>query len=209
MWFLKFFGYKIISIEHLIDIIKGYKNPPNRAVILTFDDGYTNFYRYAYPILKKYNFPAIVYLPSAFIGTKSIWLQKDGLKPSSLLSREQILILKNKGISFGSHGRTHVKLAEIPIEKAEEEIKLSKKELEELIGSSIHHFCYPYGSLNKQIKEIVKNAGYISGVSCFRGAVYPGCDPYEIPRKAISYGDNLIGFIWKLEIKNKLKRTSN
>ncbi len=207
MWFLKFFGYKVISIEELIGIIKGEEIPPKRAVVLTFDDGYTNFYQFAYPVLKKYKFPAIVYILSNLMGKKAIWFEKDGRNSPPLLDRNQIVILKNKGIYFGSHGRNHLKLAQISFYKAKQEIQSSKQELEKCLGFPIKHFCYPYGNLNEQVKKIVKDSGYISAMSCFRGSVYPGCDLLEIPRKAISYGDNLIGFFWKLEFKNRLKRT--
>ena len=206
MWFLKFFGYNVISIDSLLNIIKKNSFLKKRTVVLTFDDGYANFYKYAYPILKKYNFPCIVYVLSNLIGSRAIWFKKEGREDPPLLTKEQILVLKNKGVDFGSHGRNHVKLAQVPLEIASEEIKKSKIELEEMLGFEIDHFCYPYGSLNKDVKDIVKQAGYKSGVSCYRGAVYPGVDPFEIPRKAISFGDNLIGFFWKLEFKNRLKK---
>ncbi len=206
MWYLNFFKYKIIKLDDVVEYLKKDKPLPKRAVVLTFDDGYKNFLEYAYPILKKYNFHAIVYLLSNLIGNKAIWFKKDNRETPPLLSFDEVCFLKKQGIDFGSHGRNHRKLAEIPLSLAKEEIELSKKELEELFGFEFKHFCYPYGSLNKKVKTLVKNAGYVSGVSCFRGAVYRGCDLYEIPRKAISYGDNIVGFFWKLEVKNRLKR---
>ncbi len=203
MWFLKFFGYRVISLDELLLIIQQGDIPKKRIVILTFDDGYADFYRYAYPILRKYNFPAIIYLLSNLVGKRAEWFRKEGRYDPPLLDVSQILALKNRGIEFGSHGRSHVKLAQVPLSRAREEIEKSKYELEGMLGFPITHFCYPYGSLNENVKRIVEGAGYRSGVSCYRGAVYPGCDPYVIPRKAISYGDSLIGFMWKLEFKNR------
>ncbi|GAB6887188.1 polysaccharide deacetylase family protein [Desulfothermus okinawensis JCM 13304] len=206
MWFLKFFGYHVISINDLLKIIENGRYVKKRMVVLTFDDGYANFYRYAYPILNKYNFPSIVYLLSNLIGKRAIWFKREGRDDPPLLTREQVVILKNRGVDFGSHGRNHVKLAKVSHEVAREEIVRSKIELEHMFGFPFQHFCYPYGSLNQDVKELVKQAGYKTGVSCYRGAVYPGVDPFEIPRKAISFGDNLIGFLWKLEFKNRLKK---
>lgn len=206
MWFLHFFKYKIIRLDDVIEHLKNNKAIPNRSVVLTFDDGYKNFYQFAYPVLKKYRFPSIVYILSNLIGKESIWFKKDNRDTPPLLTIEEINYLKKQGVDFGSHGRNHVKLAEVSLSLAREEIEKSKEELENIFGFKFEHFCYPYGSLNEDVKELVKNAGYKSGVSCYRGAVYPMCDLYEIPRKAISYGDNIVGFFWKLEVKNRLKK---
>ncbi len=205
MWFLHFFRYHIISIEDLVSIIEGKKKIPLRGVVLTFDDGYCNFYSNAYPVLKKYNYPAVVYVISSLIGKRVCWFEQ-GRDTPPLMDLHQLQSLSLKGIEIGSHGKTHVKLGEVQPQKAWEEIFDSKKRLEKLLNISIDHFCYPYGNFTQKTKEMVRKAGYKSAVTCIRGGVRVGGDLFEIPRKAISYGDNVIGMWWKLHFKNSIKK---
>ena len=69
--------YNIISLEELVDCIKGNARLPRHSVVLTFDDGYKSVYTNAFPILKKYNVPATVFLTTSFIGSKEVaWWDK-------------------------------------------------------------------------------------------------------------------------------------
>ncbi len=205
MWFLNFFKYNVISLTQALYLISSKQPIPPKCVVLTFDDGYYDFYKYAYPILKKYKFPATVYVLSELIGKKAVWFEKENRETPFLLTKEELLNLSSNDIEIGSHGKTHVKLSEISLDKAEEEIMDSKRKLEKLLNKEIIHFCYPYGKFNKNVIELVKKAGYRSAVTCIRGGVTKRSDPYILPRKAISFGDSLIGFLWKIHIKNKPK----
>ncbi len=65
-------NYNLISFEDFILWHKGEKEIPDNAIILTFDDGYKNTYTNLFPLLQKYNAPAIIFLPTAYIGKKEI-----------------------------------------------------------------------------------------------------------------------------------------
>ena len=207
MLLLRFLGYKTIDMDKAISALKDKDDVtlPARTVVLTFDDGYENFYQYAYPCLKKHNFSAIVYVLAGYLGRSAEWFAADKRPCPPLMDISRLKALHKEGIQFGSHGINHLKLAEIPYEKAREEIIQSKKILEQQLGFPINHFCYPYGSYNVSTMKAVKEAGYHSAVSCVRGRACEGDDLYQLPRKAISYGDSLIGFAWKLLCKNKRK----
>ncbi|HQN41198.1 MAG TPA: hypothetical protein PK724_03680, partial [Pseudomonadales bacterium] len=69
----------------------------------------------------------------------------------------------------------------------------------------IDHFCYPYGSHSPTVVEQARQAGYRTAVTCVRAAARPGWDWLQLPRKAISYGDTLAGFAFKLAFKNEPK----
>ena len=56
---LKSNGYNVVSWQDILDSQTGKKNLPDKAVLLTFDDGYESFYRIVYPLLKEYNYPAV------------------------------------------------------------------------------------------------------------------------------------------------------
>ncbi len=208
MLYLRLFGYKTLNFDEVVLCIRGDMHPPPCSVAVTFDDGYENFYEFAYPVLKKYGIPSIVYVLSGYLGKDASWFSKDGRPCPPLMESRRIKEISagNGNVLIGSHGIRHLRLGEInDISIVEREVSESKTCLEAVIGSEIRHFCYPYGSYNQKTMDAVREAGYISAVSCVRGTAKQGDDLLQLPRKAISYGDSLAGFIWKLHAKNKRK----
>ena len=202
MAFLRRFGFNVLSLDQALAGLWGDRPLPPRAVVLTFDDGYENFYQYAFPVLQRHGFPATVYVLSALLGRRADWFAGDGRPTPQLMSAQRIRELDRAGVGFGSHGRTHVRLAEVGPERLRQEVRRSKEELQQVLGKEVAHFCYPYGSLNPAVREAVQEAGYGSAASCRRALATPASDPLLLPRKAISYGDNLIGYAWKLHRKD-------
>jgi peptidoglycan/xylan/chitin deacetylase (PgdA/CDA1 family) len=114
--------------------------------------------------------------------------------------------LLSLGIEIGSHSRNHVRLGGLPYARVREEAIGSKMELEAVLGSSVEHFCYPYGSHDCQAMDAVAEAGYRSATTCERAPASWGDDPLALPRKAVAWGDSLLGVWWKMHMKNKPKR---
>ena len=77
-----------------------------------------------------------------------------------------------------------------------------------MLGEPVNHFCYPFGSHDLRAVDAVADAGYLSGTTCIRSPASVADDPLTLPRKAISYGDNLLGYYWRLHMKNTPKRPS-
>jgi peptidoglycan/xylan/chitin deacetylase (PgdA/CDA1 family) len=205
MAYLHRLRYNVIRLDAALEMLAGNVPVPPRAVALTFDDGYENFYQYAWPELARHGFPATVYLLSGLLGKNAEWFARDGRATPALMSAARVRELDRAGIDFGSHGVSHVKLAEVSVEKAREEITRSRAELADVLGHEVRHFCYPYGSVNPDVVEAARAAGYRSAVTCVRALAVPGWDLLALPRKAISFGDSLFGYAWKLHIKNKPK----
>ena len=206
MRFLKRFRYRVLSLDEALVCLRGERAPPPRAVVLTFDDGYEGFLHYALPELQRHGFPAIVYAISGWVGRKAEWFAKDPGRPiPRLMSADQLREIRAAGIAVGSHTANHVKLDEVDPAAQRAEITASRTALEDLVGEPVEHFCYPYGSFDRSAVEAAREAGYQSAVTCLRGAAEPVDHPLVLPRKAISYGDNLIGYFWKLAVKNRPK----
>jgi peptidoglycan/xylan/chitin deacetylase (PgdA/CDA1 family) len=203
MRFLHRFGYRVLSLDQALACLNGERPVSPKAVVLTFDDGYENFYEYAWPELRRHGFPAMVYLLSGYLGKPSSWYAADNRATPMLMDRDRILELRREGVDFGSHGVSHVKLGEADEVTVHEELSGSKRELEELLGEEVRHFCYPYGSHTLETVEAAEAAGYTSAVTCQRAAATREFDPLALPRKAISFGDNLAGYWWKLTAKNE------
>ena len=204
MEWLHFFKYNVISLADALDGLFHGKLIPPRPVVLTFDDGCENFREHAWPVLKKHNFPATMFLIADMLGGKTSWMDGEACE-TPLMSTATVRELLREGCAFGSHTLRHVHLAQYAPDAAREEIYASKARLEDELCVPIHDFCYPYGSYNVQVRDLVAEAGYRSGLTCNRAAANYAPNPFELPRKAISYGDTLPGLLWKINGKNSPK----
>jgi peptidoglycan/xylan/chitin deacetylase (PgdA/CDA1 family) len=117
------------------------------------------------------------------------------------MSGERLRAVRSAGITVGSHSQTHAKLGECPPETQRRELADSKSALEDLLGEEVRHLCWPFGSFDLGAVETAAGLGYRSAVTCLRGPATPADHPLVLPRKAISFGDNRLGFWWKLAVK--------
>lgn len=184
MAYLKKHHYKVIPLNELVDAIINQKLISYKSVVITFDDGYENNYTHAFPILKKYGFPATIFLVSDFINQPGY------------LTANQIKEMMVSGITFAAHSRTHPYLPGISREQQVEEIAGSKKILEEKLGISIFFFAYPHGGFSDDIKQIVKQAGYKAAFTTNRGRDRYNKDVYELKRVRFSDSDNHLYYLW-------------
>jgi peptidoglycan/xylan/chitin deacetylase (PgdA/CDA1 family) len=177
---------RVVPLGELVTLLKEKKQFPSRAVGLTFDDGYRDFYEQAAPVLERWKLPAIVFLPTAFVGRTNCWPDAfSDEKP--LMSWEQVKELTQKGIEFGSHSHTHADLTDLVEHEApDEELNGSAFKIEERLGLVPKHFCYPYGRWNQKVREAVANV-YESACSTGAGVLEPDADPFALPRVDAHY----------------------
>ena len=124
---------------------------PDKPVILTFDDGWRNQYKYAFPLLTKHHMKGVFY-----IFTNPI----DHKKPH-WMSWADVIALDHAGMEVAGHSRTHPVLAKITADtKLDYEILESKQIIESHLGHPIISFAYPFGAKNKQVERAVERAGY-------------------------------------------------
>jgi len=205
MAWLHRFGYRVIGLADAMRCLRGEQPMPRHGVVLTFDDGFQNFYDYAFPVLKRYGFPSTVFLVADLLGEKSEWLAAEK-REVPLMDLETIRELRREGVLFGSHTLSHPRLSRIDHLEMRREVLESKRKLETLLEEEIPYFCYPYGDFDEQVVATVREAGYEVALSCTRASSFGPEDPLRLPRKAISYGDSLAGFFWKIHMKNYSKK---
>ncbi|MBI4776773.1 MAG: polysaccharide deacetylase family protein [Deltaproteobacteria bacterium] len=168
---LKAYGFDSISLEDIHDFIYANETLPEKPVVITFDDGYQNFFTKAFPILRSYGFTATNFIITGYIGTSDRYLDDwetdpvESQYPSYHLLWSEIEAMWNEGITFGSHSRTHPNLFFLSDPEAEEEILGSKLDLENQLGAPVDFFAYPYGSFKGRTAEIVQEAGYEGAVT--------------------------------------------
>jgi len=152
--YLKDNGYYTISLENLYEYFMTDTKIPEKSVVLTFDDGYKDNYTAMFPVLKKYNFKATI-----FVITSSI--DKD---PNSMTSK-QLLEMEKYGVDIESHTVNHENLKDLSKEKQLATLIKSKKVLEKMLNKKVNFFAYPFGGYNANAIEAVKEAGYIMAFS--------------------------------------------
>jgi len=186
MQFLKNNHYNVLPLESVATLVKERKKIPPGTIAITFDDGYKDNYIYAFPILKKYNLPATLFIITGEVGR------------ADRLSWDEIKIMRDSGIiTFGSHALGPEPLINI---KSEQEIKKqifhSKKILEEELGSKVNAFSYPEGRFNNKIKQLVMDAGYKLAVATNPGKKFSSNDIFALKRLRISANCNNLFIFW-------------
>ncbi len=151
-------GYTFMTGKELIDVVEGRAQLPNKPILLTFDDGYRDFYTDAYPILKKYHAKATQFVISGFVGY------------GNHLSASQLVEIANDGlVEIGAHTVRHAWLKDQPVTTVFPEIAHSKASLEALIHAPVVSFAYPFGAFDQQALEAVRNAGFQGAFSTVPG----------------------------------------
>ncbi len=177
------------------------------GVVLTFDDGDLSFAESAYPVLSRWDFPASVFVVSALIGKPASWFAAEGRTAPAIMTAEMIRTLRRRKVTFGPHTLSHPRLSRLTTSQIVTEVEQSKAQMEALLDEPMDFFCYPYGDYDERVVAAVRQAGFRGALSCIRGSAVPGEeDPYQLPRKAISFGDTLPGFWWKLHVKHRKKQ---
>src|SRR3989304_8070692 len=185
-------NYRVISLEEAIEYLQTDFGKISGSIVITFDDGYSDNYYNAYPLLKKHDFPATIFLISDFIKNNG----------SKYLSSSQIHEMKSNDISFGSHTVSHQILTRLTNEEIVREIRDSKDTLESRLDQKISSFAYPVGTradFNDEIMEIVKACKYKCACSNMYGMNGENADIFALKRIGIETTDNFFIFKQKLD----------
>lgn len=159
---------------------------PHKPIVLTFDDGFADFYTAALPVLKQYSFVATLFVTTAFVNATSGWLQKEGESNRRMLTWEQLSELPAHGIECGAHSHSHAQLDILPCAMARTEIELSKKSLEDRLGRAITSFAYPFGYQTAQVRQLVQAAGFTAACAVKHGMSTTKDDPFALRRLMVS-----------------------
>ncbi len=170
MAYLKEHGYNVIALADLIERMRAGKDFPRNTVVITFDDGYDNNYYHAFPVLKRFGFPATIFMVADFVDQPGF------------LTLAQMQEMQTQGITFGSHSRRHAYLPDVSPEVLRDEVVNSKKILEELLNRPIDLMGYPSGGYNAEVQQVVREAGYRGACTTNRGFSRQNEDLYALKR---------------------------
>jgi peptidoglycan/xylan/chitin deacetylase (PgdA/CDA1 family) len=198
---LQAYGYKTITLADFLDYRAGKITLPEHPIIITFDDGYQDFYTQAVPILKSKGLSATVFLPTGKIGTSekdrqnNSWDSKEAVYPANHLIWDEVRAFVREGFQVGSHTVTHPDLASIPESQIKQELSGSRSDLQDKLGLKVDIFCFPGGSgaADQAIQSDLQEAGYTAAVTTFKGfANTATSNIYSLPRLIITEQNSVV-----------------
>jgi peptidoglycan/xylan/chitin deacetylase (PgdA/CDA1 family) len=179
--------YTPVTITELVaSRTRGDETLPAQPVVMTFDDGYADFHENALPALHRHGFRATLYIPTAYVGGTSGWLQPEGEASRPMLTWSQMREVVATGIECGGHTHTHPHLDAISAVAAGDEIVTCKRLLEEHLGREVASFAYPHGWHTSAVRRMVRAAGYTSGCAVKNMPNSSTDDPFNLARLAVT-----------------------
>lgn len=162
-------GYNTITPDQFISGLTG--GLPSRPILLTFDDGYEDFYKYAYPELVKHNFKATVFLATGLMGNPDYltWSEINEMKGSGL-------------IAFANHTWSHKSLGSASEETIRYELETATKQLEEHGLAPVASFAYPYGSESPRVEKVLSDLGFKTAFTTVPGSYQCAKLPFDFQR---------------------------
>ena len=178
---------RVVSLGEIVGALASRKPLPERAVVMTFDDGFQDFYTSAAPLLHRWGLPATVFLATGYCGRTNGWLgQRNWVAQEPLLDWQQVAGLARQGFSFGGHSVNHPILTRLPLLESQLEITQCKAQIEERVGQPVEFFCYPYGRWNPAVRTMV-NQHYKGACATIARAIQPSSDLFALPRADVHY----------------------
>jgi peptidoglycan/xylan/chitin deacetylase (PgdA/CDA1 family) len=181
--------YTVVDLQAVLDHYVQGKPLPPRAVLITFDDGYHDNLENAASVLRKYEYPAVLFVPIGYLDDRHPLPHEEHLAAQGILNRtidwDELVELEREGIRIESHGISHRPLADLEVDEAAREIALSKLRLEERMGRPVRAFSYVKGSeahYKPVHLSLVRQAGYDVAFTAVSGANSPATDPLQLRR---------------------------
>lgn len=175
-------NFETLSFAQLNDVMRSRRAVPSNAVVLTIDDGYASVYDVAWPLLKKYQMRATLFIYTDFIGG------------GAALTWEQLREMRDSGlIEVQSHGKSHASLAPLSEDVDERsyrnrlaaELSASEAVFMAKLGAAPDYLSYPYGNSSPIVAKMLKDNGYQLAATVTRGHNGSFVDPFLLHRTMI------------------------
>jgi peptidoglycan/xylan/chitin deacetylase (PgdA/CDA1 family) len=192
-------GYRTLDLTEMLEAMQaGLKL--SKTVVITFDDGYQDFYTDALPVMKQCGFTATIFLATDRIQDSSVRVEG-----ADYLTWREVRELHSEGIRFGSHTVTHPDLRSLGPEQIDYELGYSKETIEQKLGAAVKSFSYPFAfpeedrDFTRYLVDALENHGFENGVSTIIGRARLGNNCFNLPRLPVNSWDDAALLRAKLE----------
>ncbi len=172
------------NVLSMDEIVSG-KEVKGLNITITFDDGYRCLHNIVDPILAEHGFPAIVYINTEVISEEKPMLSnsdKGYYSDEEFLTWSDVMELRKKSWTIGSHSAKHMDMTKLAIEDLEHQVTESKKVIESKLGVRCNHFCYPWGLYNERTQQVLHKAGYHNAVCTYHAPLSKQHNRFALPR---------------------------
>ncbi len=193
MSFIRSNGFTTLNFDHILMYLNDINFKPEKAIMVTFDDGMENNYSVAFPIIKKNKISATFFISTKHIGQKGY------------LNWDQIRIMTREGMSFQSHSHSHQRLSDLDFAQIKEELSHSKNIIESNLQKEVFALSLPFGKQHTDVKEIAQSLGYRFICTSQWDVNKINEESFFLKRVPIRNGDSIIEFKSFIELDNKKK----
>lgn len=180
--FLKAAGYTTLTAGEFAS--SSWTSLPAKPVVLTFDDGFADFYDTALPLLLRYGFTGTLFVTSGWTGAGGEYLSR--IRPPGMLNAEQVREIAAAGIEIGAHSVTHPQLDQISAGSLRQELVGGRQALEDLLGAPVPGLAYPFGYSSKAVRDSAAVSGYEYACAVGNRLATTCADRFALPRLTIS-----------------------
>ena len=170
-------GFTAITAGALAEILAGSQALPERTVVISFDDGYGDFYSQALPLLKQYGLTATVFQTTGLVGVEGT--------AKRMMNWRELAEAAGAGIEIGAHTHKHPQLDQLPDREMHEELSGPKRVLEDKLGMAVPGLAYPFGYSNAKVRRAAREAGYTYAYAVDNAMTTSGSDIFALPRLTI------------------------
>ncbi|WP_371501099.1 polysaccharide deacetylase family protein [Kitasatospora sp. NBC_00374] len=175
-------GLSVVPLRRLVAAIHGGPPLPARVAVLTFDDGFADFYWTVAPILSDLGLSATLYVTVGALHPPGGTSTGSVLPPAQMLNWRQVNTLDALGVEIGGHSQTHAQLDTVSAQKCADEVVGSKRLLEDVLGHEVTAFAYPHGYSSPAVRRRVRQAGWTSATAVENKFSSAADDPMRICR---------------------------
>ncbi len=177
-------GYRVISLEDVVEALTRGERIPRHRVVITFDDGYEETCSVAAPLLHRRGFCATVFVTPSEVGLPGF------------MTWDQIRLIAKNGITVGSHTLHHTYLPLVSHGEVEEEVGESKTVIERELNRPVHWLSYPVGGFTQEVQAVAQAAGYRAACTTNRGRSRVNSDLFALRRIKITERDRYPVSLW-------------
>jgi peptidoglycan/xylan/chitin deacetylase (PgdA/CDA1 family) len=182
---------KVIDVSEAIGRLNPLARLPRGQVVITFDDGFSGLYEHALPLLECHGLPAIVFLVAETLTPGGRPLDWTSTRPEQArtLSRDEILVMQEAGMTFGSHSYSHRDLTTLSGQQCERDLRASRDLLEDVVGRPVRFLAYPFGHHDAKVRAAAERAGFSHAFGLPEGREPTG--RFAVPRVVVVPGNGI------------------
>lgn len=176
--YLRDAGFNTVTAGELAAFLAdGVGELPERPIVLTFDDGYGNFYTHGLPVIKENGFTGTLFQTTGWVGKED--------EAARMLNWRELAESEQAGIEIGAHTVRHPQLDLLPEKELREELSISKNALEDHLGHAVPGLAYPFGYSNRRVREVAVELGYAYAYAVGNALTTSSAGNFTYPRLTV------------------------